>query len=324
MRLSFSPTSILTFVRKLFPMRSYTAEELPDLFRVLLNNPTSVDAYRVTFMNFKTLSDARAMPVTKLSLCKLPVKAQHEFVVVDITYNNHTYRVQAERTALPPTEPSPRHIDASLLLQSLDGSRASSEDSSRSSQLSFGITAVDRFQLLPKQHTEKNAVKRYCIPGNTELFWYHVVILADLVHRNQPTYKLFSHNCYYFAGVVTFIAITTLNQNIEPDRKEPDGVEPGMWRDLVKTFSISGRWLPGLIELRGKYVTEIERAEEERLRHEEERLRHEEDIKAAREEERAKMKRALEWEKRLEERERGLNEREIAIVAREQASMQDK
>ena len=66
------------------------------------------------------------------------------------------------------------------------------------------------------------------------LKYFHIVILANVVHREYPLYALFLHQCYWFALTIFFVAqIIDNDLNKDKARSPPDLTQVSDDADLV-------------------------------------------------------------------------------------------
>jgi hypothetical protein len=63
--------------------------------------------------------------------------------------------------------------------------------------------------------------------GTRPFYLYELVVLAVTMHESQTCYRLFSTNCYWFAGLLMNILEKDHGLKLEVEKQR--GVKPGSW-----------------------------------------------------------------------------------------------
>jgi hypothetical protein len=95
--------------------------------------------------------------------------------------------------------------------------------------LSKRSDALDTVRTLDKPlHVPGDRVLgRLRFTGTRPFYLYELVMLAVTMHESQTCYRLFSTNCYWFAGLLMNILEKDHGQKLEVEKRQ--GVKPGTW-----------------------------------------------------------------------------------------------
>jgi hypothetical protein len=88
---------------------------------------------------------------------------------------------------------------------------------------------MDAVRTLDKPlHTPGDRVLgRLRFTGTRPLYLYELVVLAVTMHESETCYRLFSTNCYWFAGLLMNILEKDYGLELEVEKRR--GVKPGTW-----------------------------------------------------------------------------------------------
>lgn len=251
-------------------------------------------------LTYNTLADAKRLLIISISIYKQRILSQHEHLIVTVqdTSDGAYYHFCIERMgdmhppepvsvptstpatiSTPPADSSPSHQETPSPI--LPPTSSSSDVQSHPSQPRPAcppIAATPRITSLdsllkdevakdtvlwvrnPKKLPTDCLLGTLTFPPAQPFFLYHVIVLAVALHKATTCYRLFSYNCYHFAGVLTSIFEELVKSKMvqEPEVDIPKYLRQGSWFSVSRTFNLHDAVVRDTINnLKAEYETEI-------------------------------------------------------------------
>jgi hypothetical protein len=178
-----------------------------------------------------------AMRITELRLVKQMDKiSRHEYVVACVTTPHGTTQYLSLERLRGDTVTRASQSDSMLTRtsskqRSFPSRSPSTSSSSESSMdyLSKRSDALDAVRTLDKPlHAPGDCVLGSLrFAGTRPFYLYELVVLAVTMHESQACYRLFSTNCYWFAGLLMNILEKDYGLKLAVEKRR--GVKPGTW-----------------------------------------------------------------------------------------------